>query len=269
MRPVINHIEALVLVLGLGALTAGSGALAADDKGEWGVLKGQVIWGGKGVPKAVPLKVDKDQDHCLQNGPLINEEFVVNKDNKGVRYVFVWLTPAPATGGKKPAPPLPIHPSLKDLKDKEVVLDQPNCQFVPHVLALRKGQELVVKNSAPINHNVNYQGGTDNPGNNPILPAGKSITVKDLKPSKTPISVSCNIHGWMKAWIRVFDHPYFAVTDADGKFEIKNAPAGDFHMVIWHEGVGWVKGNKNGIPVKVKAGGETDLGKVEMEPPKD
>jgi hypothetical protein len=73
----------------------------------------------------------------------------------------------------------------------------------------------------------------------------------------------------MKAWVRVFDHPYFAITDGDGKFEIKNAPAGDFRLVIWHEGVGWVKGGKTGTPITIKAGGDTDLGKVEMTPPKD
>jgi hypothetical protein len=254
------------LFAGLGLFVMGASLGAAEGKGEWGTIKGQVVWSEKTPPKIEEVKVDKDQDHCLKNGPLTKDEFVVNKDNLGVRNVFVWLIPSDPT---KKSDMIPIHPDLKTVKLKEAVMDQPCCQFVPHVLALRKGQELVIKNSAPINHNVNYQGGPDNPGENPILPAGKSLTVKDLKPSKTPISVSCNIHGWMKAWIRVFDHPYFAVTDADGKFEIKNAPAGDFRLVIWHEGVGWVKGNKNGTPITIKAGGDTDFGKVQMSPPKD
>ncbi|MFL5242764.1 MAG: hypothetical protein ACJ8FY_11705 [Gemmataceae bacterium] len=268
MRPVICRMKLLVLVPVLGALMPASPASAADEKGEWGAIKGQIVWGDKEIPKLEAINVDKDEDHCAKKGQLFKEDFVVNKENKGVCYVFVWLTPPSVAGGKEPAP-LPIHPSLKEIKYKEVIMDQPFCQFVPHALALRKGQELVVKNSAPINHNVNYQGGANNPGNNVILPAGKSVNVKDLKPSKTPISVTCNIHGWMKAWIRVFDHPYFAITDADGKFEIKNAPAGDFQLVIWHDGVGWVKGGKNGLPVQVKGNGETDLGKIEMQPPKD
>ena len=50
-----------------------------------------------------------------------------------------------------------------------------------------------------------------------------------------PIQYKCTIHGWMTGYVRIFDHPYYAVTDADGKFEIKNAPAGKYRIVYWHE----------------------------------
>lgn len=258
-----KHAQFLFVLSIVGLFPAGR-LLAADAEGEWGAIKGKVILASDSPPESSSVKVDKDQDHCLKNGPIPNETFIIDKDSKGVANVFVWLAPP---DGKKAK--LPIHPSLKEVKDKTVEIDQPCCKFIPHVVAVRVGQEIVVKNSAPINHNVNYQGGLDNPGDNPIVPAGKSITMKDLKASRTPISVSCSIHGWMKAWIRVFDHPYFAVTKADGSFEIKNAPAGKYSLVIWHEGVGWVQGGKNGVPVTIKAGGEVDLGKINLEIPKD
>ena len=73
----------------------------------------------------------------------------------------------------------------------------------------------------------------------------------------------------MKAYLRVFDHPYYAVTDENGTFEIKLAPAGNCRLIAWHEGVGWVtKGSRRGTPIAVKAGMTTDLGKVELKPAK-
>jgi hypothetical protein len=71
----------------------------------------------------------------------------------------------------------------------------------------------------------------------------------------------------MKAWVRVFDHPYYAITDKDGNFEIKNAPPGDCLLYIWHEEAGWIhQGGKKGQPITIKAGEALDLGKVEAKP---
>jgi hypothetical protein len=71
----------------------------------------------------------------------------------------------------------------------------------------------------------------------------------------------------MKGWVRVFDHPYFAVTDADGNFVIKNAPAGKYQLVIWQEDMGFKDGEKgkDGSPITIQAG-STDLGKIEIKP---
>jgi hypothetical protein len=258
----------LCLSLALFAALALTATVSAEEG--WGTIKGQVVWAGD-VPAPKNKDVTADQKHCLGKGPIPDEEFVINKDNKGVRWVFVWLMPVPpAAGGAKPEP-LPIHPALKEIKEKEAVLDQPCCKFEPHALALRQGQTLVIKNSAPVNHNSNLQGGSTNPSFNPLIPAGGEFVVKDLVASTSVIPVSCNIHPWMSAKIRVFDHPYFAITDADGKFDIKDAPAGDFRLIIWHEGVGWVSKSPKlgGDPVTIKKDGVTDLGKMEMKPPKD
>jgi hypothetical protein len=222
----------------------GSAARAAD---EWGTIKGQVTWGGKAPPAPEKIDVTKDQEHCLSKGDLFKDEFVVGK-NGGVKNVFVWLQDA-----NNPKAKLPIHPALTKFKDKEVVMDQPCCKFVPHALALREGQILIGKNSSPIAHNMKWTGEQDvNDGDNKLIPAGAKIEI-ELKASARPIIVECNIHPWMKAWVRVFNHPYYAVTDADGKFEIKNAPAGKYNLVMWHDGVGWVNGGKMGQTIDIPA----------------
>jgi hypothetical protein len=262
----------LGVLAGLGLLLSNYSA-SADEKPNgggvagWGTIKGQVVLkDGVEVPKPVKLNVDKDMAHCLSKGNIFSEEWVVNK-NRGVRDVFVWLTPDPTDRIGVP----PIHPDLKAIKTKEVAFDQPCCKFEPHALAIRVGQLVVAKNSSPISHNTNYVYG------NPVIPAGGSYTIKDLtKPEKVPLPIKCNIHGWMSARIGVFAHPYFALTDESGDFEIKDAPAGDFYLIINHEGAGWrdreekkVDGKKVtyfGTKITIKANAVTNLGKLDIKP---
>src|SRR2546426_94720 len=80
-------------------------AKCADAKDDWGTVKGQVIFAGGDVPAPVMLNVNKDQEHCLKDGPIVSEEWIINKANKGIQNAFVWLTPA------KGGTPLPIHPT--------------------------------------------------------------------------------------------------------------------------------------------------------------
>jgi hypothetical protein len=225
-----------------------AGAARADD---WGTVKGQVTWGGKALPAAA--KVDTTKEPKCAKCAVVDEEFVVGKDG-GVKNVFVWLQK-----GDKFEAKLPIHPDLKEIKVKEVVMDQPCCKFEPRALAMREGQKLIGKNSSEdIAHNMKWAGGDDNPGDNKLIPAGGKIEI-ELVASKRPVLVECNIHPWMSAKVRVFSHPYFAVTDADGKFVIKNAPAGKYNLVMWQEGVGWVNGGKNGQEIDIPANGTVEV----------
>jgi hypothetical protein len=240
------------------ALLLCTGLVAAEDK--WGTIKGQVVFAGPQRPALKKIDVTKDKEHCLGKGALFDETWTVNKKNLGVRWVFVWLKPDPNGDGK-----LPIHPDLLKVAGKDPVLDQPCCQFVPHCLVMRGGQNLVIKNSAPVSHNSNVGGLV-----NPLIAAGGEYIAKsdDLKAKKLPYEVRCNIHPWMKAWILVLDHPYAAVTDKDGKFEIKNAPAGNYRLTVWHEDVGYLGGAKgrDGQPIAIKADGVTDVGTLKIKP---
>jgi hypothetical protein len=244
------------LVIGLGLILTNS--LTAADPAGWGTIKGQVVFGGANVPdpKEIDVSNNQNKDHCLSKGPLISDEWTINKNNKGVRWAFVWLTAANGAA-------LPIHPTLKEITQKEVVIDQPCCKFVPHALGIRHGQDLVAKNSAPVPHNINWAG-IKNPGGNVLIPASGSHTVPGLIAERTPVRLSCNIHPWMVGWLRVFDHPYFAVTDENGNFEIKLAPAGNYQLMSWQEAVGYGPGGNKGMPITIKAGADTNVGKLEV-----
>jgi hypothetical protein len=205
--------------------------------------------------------VDKDQVHCLAKGDLLDEAWIVNPKNKGVQGVFIWLED-PAGN------PLPVNPSLQPIKQKDVTIDQPHCQFIPHTLVMRQGQVLIAKNSSDIPHNFKYQGHPlVNPGGNFLEPPHSQKAIEGLKADKLPVQVSCNIHPWMQAWVRVFDHPYYAITDADGKFEIKLAPAGEYRLKVWHPASGWLGGVKGrqGQPITIQANGTADLGQLKIQ----
>jgi len=214
----------IALLTGLLAGALGHGPALAQDK-DWVTVKGKVVYDGT-PPEPAVLKVDKDQEHCLGKGPIVSHEWVVNASDKGVANVFVWLT---GPGGAK----LKINPTLAKPADNKVHIDQPRCAFEPHVIAMREGQILEVDNTAPVAHNISWQGSRlKNPGGNVIVAPGKNHTVGNLKADTMPVSLSCNIHPWMKGWLRVFDTPYYAITDKDGNFEIKLAPAGKAQLVL-------------------------------------
>ncbi len=189
-----------------------------------------------------------------------------------MKNVFVFL------GSKKaPAKPsdkwgkIPVHPSLMAKSaQKTVTLDQPCCTFVPHCLAMRSDQTLEIKNSASVSHNTHLIGKNDY-GFNKILPPGTSLT-ENVPADAGLINVQCDIHPWMKGYIWMFDHPYFMLTGADGKFEIKNVPAGEYRIVIWHET--WLaydnpdSAGRQGKLITIKPDGETDLGTFKVIPEK-
>ncbi len=218
---------ALVVVLFVAGTSAAAG---------WGTITGQVTFEGQ-VPANPQVVITADKEHCGSKGPIYRNELVVNKKNNGVRWVLVWLAPVKDFKDVNKVPP--IHPALRQVP-KKVELDQPCCVFEPRVIGIREGTELVYKNSAPIPHNVSLLGGSVGPNLNRLIPPGKQLEVQNVKARFLPFSYSCSIHAWMKGWVGVFKHPYFAVTDADGKFEIKNAPAGKWRLILWQEKVGFV-----------------------------
>ncbi len=238
-------------------------AMAAVGQGEAGTIKGRVVWGGEGIPKVSVLeekgKADKDPEVCAKDKTIYSRELVVDPDTKGVSFAFAYLS---RPKGENPA-------ALQQLiaKQPTVVLDQKNCEFLPYVIAMNEGQQLVVKSSdAGTNHNVHLNG--FNNSSNQNVAAGTDLKLS-LVPEKLPILIKCDIHPWMKSYVAVFDHPYFATTGKDGSFEITGVPAGKQNLVLWQETVGFVnKGAGKGMPVEVKAGETTDVGEVMLVPKK-
>lgn len=229
----------------------------------WGTIKGQAIYVDKNPIKPQKLNVDKDKEACLKNGPILSEKYVVNPKNKGVRWVAVWLA-KDQNGTADSTAALPMNPKLKN--GKSVVMDQPCCRFEPHLVILHEGQDFIGKNSSSLVHNMNFTSSIGTPALNQVLPPKAQMTVAAAKwkPNKFPVTISCSIHPWMKGYVFCLPHPYFAVTDEDGKFEIKGAPAGTYRLVAWQEGMGWVV-TRNGKAIAVKAGATTDVGQLPVK----
>jgi hypothetical protein len=215
------------------AATSPSSSSTAPVTAEgWGTLKGQVIWSGDGLPAVKELvekgKAAKNPDICAVKAPIVNERIIVDSATKGIKNVIVYL----------PKPTKVNDDAKKVAAAAKVVFDQKDCIFEPHVLALMAGVPMILKSSDPTNHNVNIKL-KNSPFNSTVAP-GKELAFVPSAAERTPGAVVCDIHGWMTAWWMVLDHPYFAVTDAKGNFEIPNVPAGTQKVVVWQEAAGFV-----------------------------
>jgi len=223
-----------------------------------GVLKGRVLLTGDkpdlaAMDKDFQENVKTDKSHCLADDAKPEEKgqqkWVIGADN-GVANAVVFIQPADGTFFAFSAD----DEAVKSHKDKTVELRQPHCAFVPHTFTVfteylekdgktpkKTGEKLVAHNDTNehdpakkgIPHNLKWAGGATKPGNETIK-AGESLPI-DVKVSSKPVAFQCNIHTWMNANGFVLNHPYVAVTDKDGKFEIKNLPAGKVKLYVFHE----------------------------------
>jgi hypothetical protein len=251
-------------VAGAAPPIAATMACGFVGQSEYGTIKGRLVWGGEQIPPVKVLeekgKAEKDPTVCAKDKPILSRELRVDPETKGVSFAFAYLV---RPNGANPQ-------AVTDLvaKQPKVELDQQNCEFLPYLVPMHQDQVLLVKASDPgINHNVRLNAFT-NAGLNQNLGPGGQLELK-LVPERLPIKLNCDIHPWMKAYVMVFDHPFFATTGKDGSFEIKGVPAGDQKLVLWQENVGYVnQGGGRGMPVTVKAGEVVDVGEVRLDPAK-
>ena len=236
---------------------------------EWGTIVGRVVWVGP-LPNPPPI-VPAGGAGGGCPAQIADDVWIVDPKTKGLANTFAWLAPKDP---KDKEAKLPIHPDLKAPPKTPVEMDQPACRFIPHALAMREGQDLIAKNSSAIAHNFKYTGNPGvvaNAGANILLPPelmpGGQKVIKGLVADRLPIVVECNIHPWMKGYIRIFDHPYFAVTDAEGKFEIKNAPTGEYRLLVWNGSGGWAGGAKGRTGQAIEVREKTDLGDLKYPAP--
>ena len=194
-----------------------SGLAATDPPPAYGQAQVAGLVRLEGV--APEMKLIEAAKHCGQ----IREEWALVSEDGGLANVVVYLEGAPASSGRE---------------RERVVLDQVNCQFVPHVLAVQVGQPLVATNSDLEFHNVHYTP-EENPSTNFGLETyGQKRTIEFNSPEPQPTRVKCDVHPWMEAWIGVFAHPFYSVTDAAGSYRIDGVPAGQYTLKAWHERFG-------------------------------
>jgi plastocyanin len=188
-----------------------------------GVLAGKISFTGK---RPVRKKIDMTEDtQCSQQHatPMYDEALVANR-NGTLSNVFVYIKDG--LNGKVFAPPA-----------EPVTIDQHGCWFEPRVLGIQVGQTLRVTNSDPVTHNIHPLAEVNRAWNQSQSEGSPALQRRFTKP-EVMIKVKCNIHQWMRAWIGVVEHPYFAVTRADGSFEIGNVPPGQYTIEAWQEELG-------------------------------
>jgi len=216
-------------------LDAGGGAASdsetvkvrAEPTG-WATLAGRFRLQGTPPPR-IPLNVNKDTEVCAPGGrQVLSEELVVGLSG-GIRDVLVFATTELPENDPKWE-----HPSYAAARDAEVEFDQKDCVFLSHVFPVRTTQSVKVMNSDPIGHNTNIQPTRGANQFNQTIPAGGFTFYSPGGESRDPFPVSCSIHPWMSAFMISRENPLFAVTDAEGNFEIPNVPAGvEIEFRVW------------------------------------
>ena len=117
-----------------------------------------------------------------------------------------------------------------------VTMEQKGCIYAPHIVTLRANQELDIMNNDTTTHNI-HPVPANNREWNKAQPPGTRVDATFAR-EEIAIPLKCNIHPWMRSYIAVFKHPFFAVTDKAGNFELKNLPPGDYTIEAWHEKLG-------------------------------
>jgi hypothetical protein len=223
------------------------------------------------LPKAepVPAWMIKDADMWKPFGPLTYAKITINPNNRGVADAIVFLRPD-SDDRKADFPADRIHPDLADAKhaDHPVVVAGPH--FAPRVLAVRAGDRLVFENRLPERIVVGYtelgekDNGADNKFKWNVMIGTNDKYASDPLPARQRVDHFNNsIHHWMDGFVWAFDHPYFAVTDANGRFELANVPVGTWRLVTWHQVAGWGPPGRLGTKIVVAP---NRTGRHELDP---
>ncbi len=193
-----------------------------------GTITGRVVFRGE-LPVLPQIQARKDRGVCGETTPF--EALTVSTANRGVQQAVVFLEGVARVEGH--APP------------GEAVLENRDCRFVPHVLAVRVGTELAVVNVDPVLHNLRAWLPERRHVFNVVQPAQGQVTRRTIKRPGV-MTLTCDAHPRMLGYLLTFDHPYFAVTDSTGAFRIPGVPPGVYRVSAWHEGWTMVRRDPDG-----------------------
>ena len=199
----------------LGFFSIATGLLA-----EGGTIKGTIHFEGAG-PKLRAVKMDADPVcKASHDGPVYSETVVIN-DNSTLKNVLVSIE-AGLEGQTFPVP------------EEPVVLDQTGCRYEPHVWGAMAGQPVEIRNSDRTLHNVHSLAEV-NPQFNMAMPKIVRKKTRIFKKPEDVFAIKCDVHPWMRTWVGIFDHPFFATSDTGGSYIIADLPAGTYTVRAWHE----------------------------------
>ena len=210
--------------------TAGAPPAAAPAGGQkvdpatTGTVTGSVALDGA-APKNEAIKMNADPV-CLREakGTQMQETYMVSADGKSLANVFVYVKDG-------------LGNYVFDPPTESAKIDQKECRYHPHVFGMRVGQPLEIVNSDPTLHNIHAMPKANQEFNNGQPIQGMKMT-HTFTAKEVMVPFKCDVHGWMNAYVGVLDHPYYAVTKEDGKFELKDLPAGTYTIEAWHEKLG-------------------------------
>lgn len=189
-----------------------------------GEIRGEVVFRGAADEAVV---IDMEQDPGCQKlyaKEPKREQLIVTGEGGTLGNVFVYVKKG--LEGRKFAVPTTA-----------ARIEQKGCWFEPRVVGMQAGQTVEVINSDPVTHNIHPEPKLNREWNQSQAPEDGPLKRKFAQP-EVMIRVKCNVHRWMRAWVGVLEHPYFAVTGSDGKFVLKNVPPGEYTVVAWHEKLG-------------------------------
>jgi hypothetical protein len=214
MKAILAVVAACLLLAG----PARAYEIVEIDNG--GTLRGVITTTAAGTNDQT-IEITKDKVVCHESVP--NEGVLVG-ENGGLAQAVVCLVGVAA--GKNPD------------SMPEPVLSNVGCRYEPHVQAMMVGERLVITNEDPILHNTHARDATEKTVFNFALPIqGQRIKKKIKKPGI--LEAKCDAgHTWMNGYVFVHENPYYAVTDADGGFEIAQVPAGEYTLKVWHPALG-------------------------------
>lgn len=238
-------------VFGIVAAPCSAVAQYGDVKGQF-VLDGDVTQPPPLVKKGDPTA--KDPEICAaQDVP--DDSLIVDAKTKGIANIILFPSRAPKD----------IKADLAGPPKDAAVFDQKGCQFMPHVMVVRAGQPVTVKSNDACAHNVRSTFIRNTSFNFTVQPNDREgVKIDNINaPEPLPMPIKCDIHPYMQAYWVVADHPYVAVTDKDGNFEIKGLPAGKHTFKVWHERAGYIE---RSFKIEVDADKTNDLGTMKVDP---
>lgn len=208
---------------GAAPAAAGGGA-ATPDMENGATVTGKVAFDGTApVMKTLDMSA-VPACTAAHKTPAKSEEVVVNS-NGTLKNAFVWIKSG-----------LPADKTWQ-VPTTAVPFTQEGCMYQPHVVAVMAGQNLDIKNADPTNHNIHPMPATNAEFNQSQPPNAPDVE-HNFPREEVMVPVKCNIHPWMRAYIGVVNHPFFAVTGDDGTYSIKGLPPGTYTIEVWHEKYG-------------------------------
>ncbi|HLJ16712.1 MAG TPA: carboxypeptidase-like regulatory domain-containing protein [Bryobacteraceae bacterium] len=195
-------------------------AYRAEAVASGGTITGTVKWSGA-AEKDLSRPITKNADVCDPNNQKNRElERLVIGPDGGVANTVVFLSNV-------------THGKAMDLPPARQSLDQKNCRYEPHILLVPKDGNFQMKSSDTVLHNIHMVGAAVY---NLPFPIKDKVISRPMHRDGV-IDLKCDAgHVWMNAEVLVVTHPYYAITDAHGNFELANVPPGEYVVTAWHEG---------------------------------